>query len=154
MTLVVSLIMLTLVTIIVVAAAYLSMSNVRAVGNMQFRDEAVAAANIAIEDRISARFDTAPVAPEDIEPVSVDLNGDNATDFEVTVVPTCLKATVASSAPPSSLSLPAVMTAAPTWNTLWDVDATATDATTSAAVRVRAGVRVLLPDTTKNTACP
>jgi type II secretory pathway pseudopilin PulG len=150
MTLVVSLIMLTLVTILVVAATFLSISNVRAVGNMQFRDEAVAAANVAIEDRVSAAFDTVPVTTT----TPVDINDDGNADFSVDVTPTCLRANIASSAPPSSLSLPASMTASPTWNTLWDIDARSTDAATGAAVRVHSGVRVLLQDAEKSVSCP
>jgi len=155
MTLVVSLIMLTLVTIIVVAATFLSISNVRAVGNMQFRDEAVAAANVAIDETISdPNFGKLAPPAEPPEPLSVDLNNDTTPEFEVSIASTCLKASIASSAPPSSLSLPASMTAAPTWNTLWAIDATAADATTGAEVRVRSGVRALLQDVDKRVSGP
>lgn len=150
MTLVVSLIMLVLVTLIVVSAMFLSTSNIRAVGNMQFRDEAVAAANVGIEDRLSANFDIVP-APTTTE---VDINDDGAVDFDVTVTPTCLSATIDSTAPPSSLSLPPSMTLSPTWNTVWDIEALAEDPATGAEVRVHSGVRVLLPDAEKNVSCP
>jgi len=150
MTLVISLIMLTLVTLMVVAAMFLSTSNIRAVGNMQFRDEAVAAANVAIEERLSSNFDVVPATTT----TTVDINDDGAPDLSVAVTPICLSATIDSTAPPSSVSLPPAMSLSPTWNTVWDIEALATDAATGAAVRVHSGVRVLLQDSEKNTSCP
>ena len=59
--LVVSLIMLTLITILVITALNLGAGNFRAVSNAQFRDEAIAAANLAIQARISSTFLDPPV---------------------------------------------------------------------------------------------
>ena len=64
------LIVLTLITLVVVSAFTLSSSNLKAVGNMQARDESVAAADQAIELVISSAFTDAPVAQE----VNVDIN--------------------------------------------------------------------------------
>ena len=52
----VSLIMLVLITLMVIAALNLGTSNFRAVSNTQFREQAIAAANVAIQDRISSEL--------------------------------------------------------------------------------------------------
>ncbi len=66
---------------------------------------------------------------------------------------------MAASADPSSVGLPASMTMASTWNTVWDLDATVLPSDTvtntgEAAVRVRSGVRVLLNEAEKICAAP
>lgn len=147
--LVVTLIMLVLITLIVTTAYNVSTTNLRSVGNMQFRNEAIQAANRAIDQVIGTPFTTSPAASQ----VSVDMNNDGTNDYLVDVQkPTCLRAWNASgSAGASSLSLS--LTGA-LWNTLWDIDATVTDQTTGASVEVREGVRVLLSDSQKQAACP
>jgi Tfp pilus assembly protein PilX len=157
--LVVSLIMLVLITLMVIAALNLGTSNFRAVSNTQFREQAIAAANVAIQDRVSSTFDT--VATTSYQ--NVDLNNDGVDDYTVAVTPTCVSATVAESADPSSVSLPGVMSVASTWNTVWDIAAevsppTATGVTlvsdpSGAKVIVHAGVRVLLTQSQKDDAC-
>jgi Tfp pilus assembly protein PilX len=147
--LVVSLIMLVLITLLVIAALNLGASNFRAISNTQFREEAIAAANFAIQNRIQSTFDTAP-APSTIP---VDINHDGTDDYSVVVTPTCVSAAVAESADPSSVSLPPIMSAASTWNTVWDIAASVTDADTGAAVVVHTGVRVLLTQADKDAAC-
>jgi Tfp pilus assembly protein PilX len=148
--LIISLIMLVLITLMVIAALNLGTSNFRAVSNTQFREQAIAAANVAIQDRISSTFDTAPTTTNP----TVDLNNDGVADYTVAITPTCLNATVASSADPSSVSLPGSMTLASTWNTIWDLEAQVTDADSGAAVVVHTGVRVLLGEAEKNASCP
>ena len=61
-TLVVSLIMLTLITLMIMAALAIGGANFRTVTNMQFRDEAVAAANRAIDQVVSSPFALDPPA--------------------------------------------------------------------------------------------
>jgi hypothetical protein len=148
--LVVSLIMLVLITLLVIAALNLGASNFRAVSNTQFRQEAIAAANFAIQNRVSSSFDEAP-APS---PIPVDIDHDGTDDYDVIVTPTCLSAYIASSADPSSLSLPPSMTVSSTWNTVWDIAAEVSNDDTGAAVVVHAGVRVLLDQTAKDVSCP
>jgi Tfp pilus assembly protein PilV len=148
--LVVSLIMLVLVTLLVIAALNLGTSNFRAVSNTQFRQEAIAAANFAIQNRISSTFDASPATST----IPVDINHDGTDDFTVYVTPTCVSAFIASSADPSSLSLPPSMSVASTWNTVWDIAADVTNPDTGAAVVVHAGVRVLLEQAEKDQACP
>jgi Tfp pilus assembly protein PilX len=150
-TLVVGLIMLVIITLAVTAAFMMSNTNVKAVGNMQFRDQAIAAANVAIEDRIASTFNTAPANTND----NVDLNNDGVTDFAVTLTPRCISSTLYSSAPPSSITLPPSMSAASTYYTLWDIDANVTDANTGTSMEVHSGIRLLLTKAEKTAAgCP
>ena len=151
--LIVGMIMLVLITLMLITALNLGVTNFRAVGNMQFRDEATAAANQAIEQVISSPFTAAPAA----ESINIDTNNDGSTDYVVEIaVPQCVLASQAFSADPSSLSLPPSMTVASTWNTVWDLDATVNGSSNvgGAAVRVHSGVRVLLSETEKTAVCP
>lgn len=148
--LVVSLIMLVLITLLVITALNLGSANFRAVSNTQFRDEAIAAANAAIQTRIGATFDAAPVTNN----IPVDLDNDGTPDYVVAVTPTCISAAVADSAEQSSVLLPPSMSLASTWNTVWDIAAAVTNEDTGATVNIRAGVRVLLNQAERDRACP
>lgn len=149
-TLIVGLIMLVLLALIVVNAFTLSSSNLKAVGNMQVRDEAVAAANRAIELVTSSPFTDPPTA----QSINVDLNQDGTTDYVVAVaVPTCVRATASASAAPSDVELGPGMSVGSTWNTDWEIDATVSDSATGASARVRQGVRVLLTQARVNAVC-
>lgn len=148
--LIIALIMLLLMTVMAVSAFNLSSTNVEAVGNQQWRGEALAAADIAIEQVIGAAdlAKTDPVADE----INVDINRDDTTDYVVAVdEPLCVRAKLSSSAPPSSLQLVGMSNS--TWNTVWEIVATVQDADTGASVKVRSGVRVLLSDDRKNKIC-
>ena len=145
--LVVSVIMLVLITLLVITALNLSTSGFRSVSNTQFRDEAIAAANAAIQTRVASTF-TAPPAPSNI-PIRI-----GNTEYMVEVTPTCISATVAETADPSSLQLPPSMSLASTWNTVWDIRAEVTDDDTGATVTIRSGVRVLLNQIDRDNACP
>jgi hypothetical protein len=46
------------------------------------------------------------------------------------------------------------MTATSAWDTIWELDASATEATSGVSVNVLQGVRVLLNDVEKNLVCP
>ena len=90
--LVVGLIMLVLITIMLITALNLGTSNFRSVSNMQFREEAIAAANRAIELVISSNFATSPTAQE----INVDIDQDDTVDYVVLVdEPQCVQATIA-----------------------------------------------------------
>jgi len=152
-TLVIGLIMLVLITLMLITALTLGISNFRAVSNMQYREEAIAAASKAIEQVITGPFTAAPA----VDTILVDIDNNGTTDYTVAIaVPQCISATQAFGADPSSLSLPPAMTVASTWNTVWDLDATVNNASNvgGAAVRVRTGVRVLLPEAQKDAVCP
>ena len=159
-TLLVGMIMLVLITLLVTSAFSLSTSNLKSVGNMQLRNEAIAAANLAIEQVISSSFTNAPAA----ETVSVDINNDGTNDFNVTIAtPTCVRASIASGAVSSSASFNSLavtggngtsqMSVSGYYNTLWDIDATVIDAVSGANVHVRSGTRVKLTESQKNSVC-
>ena len=150
--LVVGLIMLVLITLMLITALNLGTVNFRSVSNMQFREEAIAASNKAIEQMISSNFTAAPAA----EDINVDIDNDSTTDYVVNIAqPQCISAAQAFGADPSSLSLPPTMTVASTWNTVWDILATVGSAGNAggAVVRVRAGVRVLLTEAQRDLVC-
>lgn len=150
-TLIIGLIMIVLITLIVVNAFNLSSSNLKSVGNMQVREEAIAAANIALEAVISNNFTGAPAATSD----TVDINKDGTDDYTVAVaIPVCTRATRATEAAPSDVELGTEMSSGSTWNTDWDLDATVVDQASGASVRVRQGVRVLLAQAQKEASCP
>lgn len=149
-TIFISMIMLLLITVLVTAAYTLSTTNLRAVGNVQARDGAIAAANMLIEEKIGSEFWLLPVVTEN----PVDLNQDG--DFEYTVVlqvPQCVRATPAASTTSSSVTLPG-MSSTSSWNTVWELDTTTRDTLTGTEVRVMQGVRILLSNAFKNSYCP
>lgn len=149
-TLVVALIMLAIITLVVIGGFTLSNSNLKAVGNMQMRDEAVAAGNRAIEVVLGSGFTAAPTDQE----IDVDINNDGTKEFTVKVwAPTCVRAVIASTAPPSAIGLSMGSSAGTTWYTDWNIRATIDDAVTGANVEVHQGVRVLLTDTEKTAVC-
>ena len=151
-TLIIGMIMLVLITLVVVSAFTLSSSNLKTVGNMQMREEAMAAASQAVERVISAPFYNS-LQPQTF---TVDINKDGVDDYSVAVTaPVCIRAKAASVAAPSDVELPVAMQTGAEWNTDWEIDATVTDSHGSGATaRLREGVRVRLSQTQKNSACP
>lgn len=152
-TLVVGLVLLVLLTMVALAGLSLSTTNLALVGNMQFREEALASANRILEQVAGSAFASAPAA----DSLTVDLDGDGRSDYVVGVAePRCVRAWQAGAASYSSLSLPASMSAGQTWNSIWEIDASvnADENAGGAAVRVRAGVRVLLTQAQKEAVCP
>lgn len=149
-TLIVGLIMIVLITLIVVSAFTLSSSNLKSVGNMQVREESLAAANHAIEGVLSSPFTNAIGTTTS----QIDINNDGTNDYMVAVAaPVCVKAAAASEGSPSDVELGSSMSSSGTWNTEWDIAATVTDAVSGTALKVRQGVRVLLTNTQKTLAC-
>lgn len=149
-TLVVGLIMLVLITLVVITAYNLSSTNLKSVGNMQFRDEALAAANMALEQTMGTTFATAPTAAT----VEVDLNQDGNSDYTVAIAqPACISGSLVTWSSSeegggSSAELELLesgkntyLTSASFYNTIWDIEATVTDLTTGASVKVHQGVR-------------
>lgn len=156
-TLVMGLIMLTLITVMVTSAFTISTTDMRSVGNMQARGEAVAAANKAIEQVLSSPFTDAPAS----EAIDVDINKDGKADYRVEFAkPSCISASemAGMTAPPSSVLLGSAFAVSTSnfYQTIWDLDASVTDLSdgaSGASVRVRQGVRVLLTQTQYNTVC-
>lgn len=92
--LIVGLIMLVLITLTVIAGVALSHSNLKAVGNIQARNEAVAAANRAIEAVVTSLPATGPLVAPVATVSNVDINNDGTVDYVVQVAaPTCVRAT-------------------------------------------------------------
>jgi hypothetical protein len=147
-TLVVGLIMLVLLTLVVTTAFMMSSGNLKAVGNMQFRDEAIAAANFAIEQVISTDFTTLPagrVVQVDFETVDLDL--DTSDDYFVTVAaPVCIQAVPVGGTVATLSGVTSGVPSSTDWNTVWDIQAQVNNATTGAAVLVRQGVRKRLTE--------
>ncbi|MCY1281356.1 hypothetical protein D9M71_569250 [compost metagenome] len=146
--LVVGLIMLLLLTMLVSSAFTMSSVNLKSVGNMQVREEALAAANTAIELVVSTDFTASPKQTRS----NVDIDNDGTVDYVVEIAtPECIQASLAQVVAPSSENL---SMSSNTWNTVWSLDARVSDEKTSGAVQVRSGVRVLLTDAKKNAVCP
>ena len=153
-TLVVGLIMLTLITLLVTSSFTLSTTSLQSVGNMQNRDEAISAANKAIEQVIDSPFTAAPAG----EAVDVDIDNDGASDYTVVFnAPTCVSAEqiAAATVPPSSLSLGSFFSSAVSnyYQTVWDLDANVVHIPSGTSVRVREGVRVLLSQLEYDAVC-
>jgi len=103
---------------------------------------------------LSSPFTNAPTAEE----IEVDINNDGAVDYRVQfAMPVCVSASElpGSALPPSSSTLgPAFAAPPPDYETVWDLNATVTDAGNSGAtVTVHQGVRVLLTQAQYLTVC-
>ena len=146
-TLIVGLIMLVLITLVVSSAFMLSTTNLKAVGNMQYRDEAIAAANAAIEQVISSdAIFFAPAARPGVE----------VGDYKVDVAaPECLYVADVAVATSNDTN-PTVHSedasgkgtgGVPGFlDTYWDIAATVQDGVTGARVTTHQGVKITLPD--------
>lgn len=144
-TLVIGLIMLVLITLVVTTAFMISHSNLKSVGNMQFREEALAAANAAIESVIST--DAIFFAPVQ--------KTETVAGYMVTVdAPECMYAVDVvdkSGADPNPNIL--IEDAGGTGgggasgyqDTYWNIRAVVEDAVTGASVEAHQGIRITLP---------
>jgi hypothetical protein len=80
-------VILVMTTLVVLSAVTLSTGNVKAVSNMQFRDTAFAAANVAIEQVVSTGFMDAPSNST----LYVDMDHNGVDDYRVLVpAPSCI----------------------------------------------------------------
>lgn len=141
-TLVVGLIMLVLITLVVSTAFMMSTTNLRAVGNMQFRDEAIAAANVAVERLMSTDFTTAPAPTE--HPIDIDNDGD--IDYWVDIaVPVCVRSQGITNLPPTDPDANQCKVgsgATPLcYETVWDLNATVREAEAILLTGARATIR-------------
>ena len=86
-TLLVALVMLVILTLFAITTINFTNINTKIAGNQQFKKEAEAAAQQAIEQIISADFTTNPLATT----VNIDINNDGITDYVVAVAtPVCI----------------------------------------------------------------
>lgn len=177
-TLVTALVMLVLLTLIALTTFNVGKSNLQIVSNMQQRDEAAAAAREVIEEAISTtRFSETPdhvlASPcGQANERCVDTNGDGADDVRVKIAPSprCVKAPMIRN---TALDLAreedqvCSMGAAQSFgvagsvdgnsacaDSVWEINAVATDMETEAEVQVNQGVsvRIARDDVTNN--CP
>lgn len=149
-TLIVGLVILVLMTLIVINAFVVSSSNLQSVGNMQVRDESIAAANQAVERLISTSFTDALGS----QTMAVDINKDGVSDYSVVIAtPTCIRAALVGTPPPSDVELPALATGG-SWVTEWDIDSMVKHLASGGEVHIRQGIRVALTEAQKMTACP
>jgi hypothetical protein len=159
-TLIVGLIMLILITLMVTTAFTLNTSNLKSVGNMQFRNESVAAANKAIEQVVGTSFPSGFITIPAATTVTYDINNDETIDYRVAVAqPVCVEATlVAGSSGTGGCSGfrggALAGCAAPNYSLLWDMRATVSDAVSGSSVVVRQGVRMEVTETQRNAVCP
>jgi hypothetical protein len=159
-TLIVGLIMLILITLLVTTAFTLSTSNLKSVGNTQFRNESIAAANKGIEqfvgDHFAAGFLSVPAATT----ITYDINNDGATDYTVAVAePVCIEASMVagtSGAGACSGVRGGALAgcSSPNFTTLWDISASVVDAVSGSSVVVRQGVRMELTEVQRDAVCP
>jgi len=111
---------------------------------MQFRDEAIAAANAAIEQIISSDFTTLPVAST----IPVDIDQDGTDDYTVNVsAPVCVQAVTISGSIANLSGVTSGVTSTIDYNTIWDIEAQVTSTNTGAAVTIWQGVRKRLTET-------
>lgn len=164
--LIIGMVMLLLITLVVTAAFNLSGANLKAVGNLQTRNEAVAAANRAIEAVATSLLvvpgedGTPSLTPPQGTVSMVDINNDGVNDYTVTVAPpVCVRATKAVDSGGGGAAGPGGITGGASssgsglsalpdqYNAVWDISTTVTDTTpgaTGTTTSVRQGVRALL----------
>lgn len=148
-TIFIAMILLILITLLVTTAYSLSTVNLKAVGNVQVRKEAIAAANQKILQVAAETFWN----PKVEWPESIDINNDGVAEYDVLVaIPSCLRATKANIITASSVTLPG-FSAVDAWNTIWVLDATASERSSNTRVRVRQGIRVLMTEADKELYC-
>lgn len=170
--LVVALVMLVLITLTVATGFTTSTSNLKAVGNMQTRNEAIASSNRAIEEVLTSLLPAAADGtPSLVAPVTtasaVDLNNDGVTDYTVQVAaPTCVRATQVVGSGGGGAQGPGGITggqsssgsglvgAPDQYSSVWDINAMVTDAVSGTLTTVRQGVRMLLSKAQYEAFCP
>jgi Tfp pilus assembly protein PilX len=178
-TLVMALIMLVLLTLLALTSFNLGNANLQIVGNMQQREQTIAAANEVLEETISnTKFFRTPQAalPNPCGGSNqrcIDTNGDGKEDVHVvlTPAPTCAKVQIIKG---SELDVNnseedrncsgdqnqnfgtagAVTGNSDCANTVWDLTAVATDVATGASVKVTQGVAVRVAKDDVATNCP
>ena len=178
-TLLVAMIMLVLITLLVINTVNLGSGSVQTVSNMQFRNQAAAAAEEALQEAISSkRFFETPstvfTSPcnGSYNAKCIDTNGDSVSDVTVTLspVPTCVQARVMtngellmSDEEESKCATPPAQESfgmgGPTDNSecarsMWEIRAQANDLVTQASVNVTTGVSVTVKKNDVDTSCP
>lgn len=152
-TLLIGMIMLVLLTLIAVSSIESTTSSLQLVGNAQFRQEASAAAQQAIENVISnTTFTTTAPAPQ-----SIDINNDGVVDYTVTFAPAPSCSSYKAVDTATELSLPTDCYNSPgtvsCYRTTWDISAVVNDRTTGANVALHQGIKILVGINTALSSC-
>ena len=150
--LLVGMIILVLISLFVLAAFRMSTTNLAAVGNMQFRAQALAAAELAIERKLGL-----PVTTNTFTPENVDLDGNGSAEFSVSVVRSCLRAwpIVATSPPGTGSSTSLGFTGGPKeFYVMLDYRAQVTDVTTGAVATIHEGFKKRVSQADCDITCP
>lgn len=171
----VALVMLVILTMLVVSAWRFGNTSLRVAGNMQVKEEAVAAAQQVTEQVLSSNFTATLTAspPEWPKQIAVDINLDGNTDYQVDVpVPSCTSTRALQNADldPNNAADASCISSATANNTglmingvvlaqgqawcnqqTWDIEARVTDVVTGANVATHQGVAMR---TKVGTDCP
>jgi hypothetical protein len=173
-TLFVTLVLLVLIGLAAMVSYGSSVRNVKVVGNMQMRAEAIAAAQQVIEETLSSSLFTRESAAVAADPKPVDIDGDGVPEYAVRLQPApicirnrpirtleldplvagdvaCLGSSVANSGTDFSAGPQAdSLCRATTWNVTAAVD----DARTGVQVTMHQGVSVRISTADAQNACP
>lgn len=158
--LIVGMIMLMLITLATTVAFNLSTVNFKVVSNMQFRDEAIAAANKGLEQAINTVFSTGFTSlPTSPTIYTLDINNDGKPEYSISIgIPECIQSSQVAGGggtEGSSQSLGNNFSANdPFYSTQWDIAATVTDSVSGTSIEIHQGVRVSLSETQKPLVCP
>lgn len=138
-TLLVGLIMLVLLTLVAVSAINSTTTSVQMVGNAQFREEATAAAQKAIEKVISTGDFRNTIPP----PQTINING--VANYTVTFspAPSCVSFKPVDPTDPTTPPECASSIGAVCFWTVWDIRAVVEDPATGASVAVHQGIRTV-----------
>ena len=143
-TLIVGIIVLMLITMIVISAFKISQNHTQAVSNTQFKDEALAAANLVLEDVISLPNVQTMTGADGTVPLRyVDINRDGVNDLQIALQPPrCIRAESGGASAEDKLSgvESGVENTSMTY-VLWEIQADVTDTATGASVSVLQGFR-------------
>lgn len=155
-TLIIGLIMLVLLTLMAISSFNLGKSNLQIVGNMQYRNETLRAAEQSVETAIST-----PSAVSVPSSANIDVNGDGVPDVAVNITPRLVQAQVIKNSALSltdptqvGCSLGASQSfgveGAATGNSLcaaamYDLKVNATEATTNTSVELHQGIALQVP---------
>ena len=141
-TLIVGIIVLMLITMIVISAFKISQNHTQAVSNTQFKDEALAAANLVLEDVISLPdVQTMTGADGTVSLRYVDINRDGVNDLQIALQPPrCIRAEPGGSREDELSGVDIPVNTSMTY-VLWEIQADVTDTATGANVSVLQGFR-------------
>lgn len=144
-TLLVGLVMLVLLTLVAVSAINSTSSSVQMVGNAQFREEATAAAQKAIENVLSTgNFRNEPPPPQIIY-VNGEAGTPGAAAYTVTFspAPECRSFKGVDPTDPTTPSDCASSVGDVCFWTIWDIRAVVTDPNTGASIAIHQGIRTI-----------